>query len=316
MQFTSTLFILFITLITFVFYLVPEKHRWKVLLVSSYVFYASFSTTGFLYLIPTTVEVFLFAKWIASINLKYNVILEAVTDKQEKKALKAKCKSEKKKILSLALFITIGILCILKYTNFLCVNIISLYKVLGGKERNYSPISFFIPLGLSFYTFSAASYLFDVYNNKYDAEKSLPRFALFMSWFPSIIQGPINRNNQLRKEFFEKEHPFVLQNVQFASQRILWGFLKKLVIADRADQVVTYIFGSYDSLPWFIILFGLFMYAIELYADFAGGMDIALGISELFGVKIPENFRQPYFATSVADFWRRWHITLGLWMKD
>ena len=94
------------------------------------------------------------------------------------------------------------------------------------------------------------------------------------------------------------------------------GFSQKLVIADRADQVVTYIFGSYDSLPWFIILFGLFMYAIELYADFAGGMDIALGISELFDIKLEENFKQPYFATSVADFWRRWHITLGAWMKD
>ena len=140
--------------------------------------------------------------------------------------------------------------------------------------------------------------------------------ALFMSYFPSIIQGPINRYNQLNHEFFEKDHNFDLTQIQFGIQRVLWGFLKKLVIADRADQVVTYIFGSYESLPSFIILFGLFFYAIELYADFAGGMDIALGVSELFGVKLPENFRQPYFATSVGDFWRRWHITLGAWMKD
>ena len=315
MQFTSTIFIFFILFSVVIYYLVPEKRRWCVLLAISYLFYASFSFVGFLYLVPTTIEVFLFARWISSVNKKYDEKLVGITDKIEKKTIKAQCKHEKKKILTLALVITLGILCVLKYTNFIFENISCLiHSVRGGVL--YKPITFFVPLGLSFYTFSAAGYLFDVYNNKYTPETSLPRFALFMSWFPSIIQGPINRNNQLRAEFFEKEHPFELQNVQFASQRILWGFLKKLVIADRADQVVTYIFGSYDSLPWFIILFGLFMYAIELYADFAGGMDIALGVSELFGIKLSENFRQPYFATSVADFWRRWHITLGQWMKD
>ena len=315
MQFTSTLFVIFLLLIVLIYYAFTEKYRWWVLLASSYIFYASFSPLGFLYLVPTTIEVFLFAKWISFVNAKYDAKLSQITDKTEKKEVRNLCKKEKKKILTLALIITFGILCILKYTNFVCGNILSLFN-LAGLKINYKPFSFFIPLGLSFYTFSAAGYLFDVYNKKYSAETSLPRFALFMSWFPSIIQGPINRNNQLRSEFFEKEHPFVLENMQFAAQRILWGFLKKLVIADRADQVVTYIFGSYDKLPWFIILFGLFMYAIELYADFAGGMDIALGVSELFGIKLAENFRQPYFATSVADFWRRWHITLGAWMKD
>ena len=317
MQFTSTLFIIFIFVVTLVYYIIPEKKRWIVLLCASYLFYASFSLTGFLYLVPSTIAVFIFAKWLDAIQKKYNVILETITDKTEKKEIKAKCKHEKKKVLTFALIITLGILCVLKYTNFIFENINIVSSVFFNKPKKlFRFINFFVPLGLSFYTFSAVGYLFDIYNNKYESETSLPKFALFMSWFPSIVQGPINRNNQLRKEFFEKEHLFSLQNTQFALQRIFWGFLKKLVIADRADQVVTYIFGSYDSLPWFIILFGLFMYAIELYADFAGGMDIAVGVSELFGISIPENFRQPYFATSVSDFWRRWHITLGLWMKD
>lgn len=315
MSFTSTIFVIFIALAALVYYLVPEKRRWIVLLCASYIFYAYASLRAFLYLVPTTVEVFLFAKWMQNINSRYNEKIAGITDKAEKKMIKAACKKEKKRVLALSLVITLGVLCVLKYTNFICINIVSVVS-LFKPGAHFDAINFFIPLGLSFYTFSAAGYLFDVYNSKYEAETSLCRFALFMSYFPSIVQGPINRNNSLRAEFFEKEHPFSLENTQFALQRIFWGFLKKLIIADRAEIVVSYIFDGYKDLPWFVILFGLFMYAIELYADFAGGMDIALGVSELFGIKLPENFRQPYFATSVGDFWRRWHITLGAWMKD
>ncbi len=315
MNLTSTIFALFLALVTLTYYFFPQKKRWYVLLVSSYIFYAYASVKAFLYLVPTTVEVFLFARWMQNINNRYNEKLKAVTDKGEKKELKAACKTEKKKVLTLSLIITIGILCVLKYTNFICENAASIINIFKT-GFHFSTINFFVPLGLSFYTFSAAGYLFDIYNSKYEAEKSFPKFALFISYFPSIIQGPINRNNLLRSELFEKEHNFSLTNTQFALQRILWGFLKKLIIADRAEIVVSYIFDSYAMLPWFTVLFGLFMYAIELYADFAGGMDIALGVSELFGVKLQENFRQPYFASSVGDFWRRWHITLGAWMKD
>lgn len=315
MSFTSTIFILFIAAFVLLYYIFPQKKRWWVLLGASYVFYISFSVKALAYLIPTTVAVFLFAKWMSSIQQKFDLKLAGITDKAQKKEIKAQCKSQKKKVLTLSLIFTIGILCVLKYTNFICINAASLASVFKP-GTHFDAINFFVPLGLSFYTFSAASYLFDVYNNKYKAETNFGKMALFMSYFPSIIQGPINRYNQLNHEFFEKDHNFDLTQIQFGIQRVLWGFLKKLVIADRADQVVTYIFGSYESLPSFIILFGLFFYAIELYADFAGGMDIALGVSELFGVKLPENFRQPYFATSVGDFWRRWHITLGAWMKD
>lgn len=318
MSLTSTIFVIFVALIAVIYYIVPEKRRWLVLLCASYLFYAYASVRAFLYLVPTTIEVFLFAKWIYRINARYDEKITAsgaAIGKAEKKALREQCKKEKKRILALSLVLTFGVLCVLKYTNFICMNVASLVSVFVP-GAHFDAISFFVPLGLSFYTFSAAGYLFDVYNNKYAAETSLPRFALFMSFFPSIIQGPINRNNSLRAEFFEKEHPFSLVNTQFALQRIFWGFLKKLVIADRAEIIVSYIFDGYVNFPWFVILFGLFMYAIELYADFSGGMDIALGVAELFGIRLAENFRQPYFATSVGDFWRRWHITLGAWMKD
>ena len=139
---------------------------------------------------------------------------------------------------------------------------------------------------------------------------------MYVSYFPALLQGPISRWNDIKKELFDAEHPFSLKNTEFAVQRILWGFLKKLVIADRAAEVVTYIFDNHADLPWYITGVGLIFYSIKLYADFSGGMDVALGVSELFGVKLAENFRQPFFSESISEFWRRWHITLGTWMKD
>lgn len=315
MNFTSTIFVLFVAIVAFVYYVVPRRMQCLVLLAASYIFYAYASLKAFAYLVPTTIEVFLCALWMQRIANKYADRLSGVTDKSERKRIRSACNAEKKRVLVFSLVVTIGILCVLKYTNFIRLNFAIAASALGYPVH-FSAVNFFIPLGLSFYTFSAAGYLFDIYNGKYIAEKSLARFALFMSYFPSIVQGPINRNDALRVELFEKEHEFSLRDSQFAVQRILCGFLKKLVIADRAELVVSSVFDGYQNLPWFSVLFGLFMYSIELYADFAGGMDIALGISELFGVKLPENFRQPYFATSVGDFWRRWHITLGGWMKD
>lgn len=177
--------------------------------------------------------------------------------------------------------------------------------------------SLFVPLGLSFYTFSAAGYLIDVYNTKYRAETKVLRLLLCISYFPSIVHGTINRFDDLRHEFFGKDKEDVtLWDAGFAAQRILWGMIKKHVVADRAAQMVRYIFGEYERLPWFAVEAGLVLYSVQLYADFAGGIDVALGASELLGVRLKENFRRPCFSTSIAEFWRRWHITLGTWMKD
>lgn len=188
---------------------------------------------------------------------------------------------------------------------------------MADKNFCFKPINFFVPLGISFYTFSVASYLIDIYNSKYRAESNFFKLALCVSYFPSIVQGPINRFNDLREQFFnDKKTRVSLKDTQFAIQRILWGLTKKLVIADRAAQVVRYVFSEYANLPNFIVAGGLVFYSIQLYADFAGGIDVALGVSELFGVKLKENFRQPFFSQSIAEFWRRWHITLGAWMKD
>ena len=298
MAFSSFGFLLFVFVTLILYYALPQKIRWIVLLFASYAFYSFAGLKGLVHIFFITSASFFVARKMQAIQDKGDTKLAACEDKSQKKEIRSKIKTHKKRFCTLGIVLTFSVMVFLKYTP--------------------SRISadFFVPMGLSFYSFSVAGYLFDIYYGKYRAESNFFKYALFVGYFPSLVQGPISRENSLRHEFFEKEHNFDLTSFEFGLQRILWGFMKKLVIADRAFQVYDYIFNNYVSQSCFIILFGLFMYAIELYADFSGGMDVALGVSELFGIKLAENFRQPYFSTSIADFWRRWHITLGQWMKD
>ena len=310
MSFVSTGFVLFFLLTALIYYVVPQKFKWLVLLCASYAFYALNNAKSLVFIIASTLISFFVAKKISSISEECEQRRSATSDKTERKEIRNQYKKIKKRYASLGIIICFAILAVLKYTNFVVFNINAIFKT------DIRMFSFILPLGLSFYTFQVVSYLFDVYNGKYEAEQNLFHYALYVSWFPSILQGPISRYNELRPQFFETEHHFSLENTQFAMQRILWGFLKKLVIADRATEVVTYIFGNHADLPWYITFTGLFFYSIELYADFSGGMDVVIGVSELMGIKLTENFRQPFFSQSIAEFWRRWHITLGTWMKD
>ncbi|MCQ2247897.1 MAG: MBOAT family protein [Treponema sp.] len=310
MSLTSFGFSIFLFIAFTIYYAIPQKKRWAILLIGSYAFYAFSGLKGLAYIFITTLVSFWVALKIQLIQDASTDELKQITDKNGKKVLREKIKKQKKLFLSIGILFCFGLLSVLKYFNFIAANILSLFNA------HYNFISFFVPLGISFYTFSITGYLFDVYYGKYKAERNFLHYALFVSYFPSLIQGPINKNNILRQELFEKEHRLEYKNTCFALQRILWGCIKKLVIADRASLIVNYIFESYELLPSYIIFIGLIFYSIELYGDFAGGIDIVLGASELFGIKLPENFRQPYFATSIADFWRRWHISLGQWMKD
>lgn len=312
MSFVSTGFVFFCALAVLIYYIVPQKAKWIVLLTASYIFYALNNFKAIIFIFSSTLASYICSLCISKIADKYDVILKTIEDKAERKKLKAKCKSKKKVIAAIGLIFCIGILVIIKYTNFFILNI----NALLSKTARIPGVHIILPLGISFYTFQIASYIFDVYNGKYKAEKNFFHYALYVSWFPSILQGPISRYNELKNQFFEEEHHFDITACQFAIQRILWGFLKKLVIADRAAEVVTYIFSEYENLPWYITFTGLLFYSIKLYADFSGGMDVVLGVSELVGIRLSENFRQPFFSQTISEFWRRWHITLGTWMKD
>ena len=226
MSFVSTGFVFFCALVVLIYYLVPQKGKWIVLLAASYFFYALNNYKAIIFIFSSTLASYACSLCISKIADKYDAVLKSIEDKAERKKLKAECKSKKKFIAAIGLVFCIGILVVIKYTNFFISNI----NALVPESARLPGIHLLLPLGISFYTFQIASYIFDVYNGKYKAEKNFFHYALYVSWFPSILQGPISRYNELKNQFFEEEHHFDITACQFAIQRILWGFLKKLVI--------------------------------------------------------------------------------------
>ena len=231
--------------------------------------------------------------------------------REDKKAYKEKVKSKQKKYLLICLLFDLGILAVLKYTNFVISNVNSISRFFNAGELSFLDIAF--PMGISFYTFQSVGYLVDVYRGKYLPEKNIGKFALFVS-FLTADKGPM-RFDDLGSQLYSG-HSFNFRNVSFGIQRILWGFFKKLVIADRILPGVRTITQNPETYQGIYVLIGMVFYAIQLYADFTGGIDITIGIAEVLGIKLKENFQRPFFSKSTAEYWRRWHITMGTWFRD
>ena len=174
---------------------------------------------------------------------------------------------------------------------------------------------FLLPIGISFYTLQAASYLFDVYRGTVRADKSFCRLALFLSFFPQIMEGPICRYNQTAAQLWEGK-PIEFSNLISGCQRILYGLMKKVIVADRLNMFIRTVFTEFDQHDGGVTALAMVLYTCQLYMDFSGTMDCVLGAAEIFGVRLPENFKQPFFSKSISDFWTRWHITLGTWFRD
>lgn len=207
-----------------------------------------------------------------------------------------------------------GVWAVLKYGNFFIDNI---NMILDGLHLNWQwrKIPFILPLGMSFYTFHAAGYLIDIYRGKYKAEKNFCRFFTFISYFPHVIEGPFSRYDSLGTSIIQI-HSFSWDRLCAGCARILWGVFKKTVVADKIGISVSAILSEYQSYSGTHILFAIFAYGIQIYADFSGYMDIVCGLSHILGIELAENFQQPYLARSIEEFWRRWHITLGKWFRD
>ncbi len=317
MLFTSYGFILFFAVLLAVYYLIPKRFQWLLLLAASYVFYAFLGIKFLIYILAATATTFYASYRINRSKQEQADYLESKKDaisREQGKEYKALMKKRQKKWLIICLLINFGVLFALKYIDFSISNINSVIR-LFNPERELSYLKLAVPLGISFYTFQSMGYLIDVYRGKYSYEKSILRLALFISYFPQLVQGPISRFDRLKQTLFE-EHSYDRKNASLGLQRVLWGFFKKLVIADRLLVAVSTITGSPEMYTGIYVVLGMLFYAIELYADFSGGIDIALGISQMLGVRMPENFNRPYFSKSIAEYWRRWHITLGTWFKD
>lgn len=290
----------FFALMIILYYIVPKKVQWLSLLFGSYGFY-------FLYGAMSG------KKYSVSGGLTLVMLLFAVTFVTYMTAiLVERTEKHKKAVLTIGLLAALAILGVFKYADFVIDNI---NLIAGAKEgEGIKPLNLILPLGISFYSFQSIGYLMDVYWEKIPAEKNLLKHMLFVSFFPQLIQGPISRHSQIAQELYAS-HGFSFARLSSGLERVLWGYFKKLVVADNLAPAALGILGDekYDG-AW--VLVGLVLYSIELYADFSGGIDIAIGAAECFGVKLPENFDRPYFSISLADYWRRWHITMGTWFKD
>lgn len=291
MSFISAGFLITIALAAAVYYLVPKKYQWIVLLIMSFLFYATYGVKYMGYIVFTIVSSYIFA-----------VKMDGCEDR-----------ARRRRLLILCLCCNFGILVGMKYINFLIGNINAVSSFFGGGSLPL--FSVVMPLGISFYTFQTMSYVIDVYHRKYEAQRNIFKLALFTAFLPQLLQGPIGRYDRLAPQFFGGQD-FKLKNVEFGAQRMAWGLAKKLVLADRAYVAADYIFSRLDVYSGAYIVFAMLLFSIYVYCDFAGGMDLVIGAAEVFGIKLDENFRQPYFSKSLSEFWRRWHISLGAWMKD
>ena len=301
MSFNSFYFVFFLISVLLLYYIMPKKHRWIVLLCAGYGFYYVSGIKNFIFILATTITTYITGKMLHKTR-------EQLPDSD--KETKARVKKKNRIILAISIIFNFSILLFLKYFNFFgdTVNFIT-----GRDSVPY--LNLLLPLGISFYTFQSVGYMIDVYRGKTEACTNIFKYALFISYFPQIIQGPINKYDELKEELFYSEG-FDWDNLKYGIQLMLWGYFKKMIIADRLSVLVDHVFANYGEYGGFVIFFSVFMYSIQLYCDFSGGIDIALGASKTFGINMTENFKRPFFAVSVEDFWRRWHISLSRWMKD
>ena len=311
----SSYFYLFVFLeAVFLLWLItPRRFRWITLLLGSYAFYCISSGKRVIFLILSTLSVYLAGVVMNRIQARFDTVRKTLP-KEERKIRKAQVKARKRSVLILALVFNFGLLVFLKYFNFLGGTANSLFDLLGIHAA-IPTLKLLMPLGISYYTLMAASYLIDVYRGKYAASQNLGKVALFLSFFPQITEGPIGRFDLLADQLYEGQK-FDYQRVCYGIQLILWGLFKKLVIADRANAFVGGVIDHYGDYSGVMILLAMLLYTLQIYADFSGCIDIVTGTAQIFGVSLSKNFERPFFSRSVNEFWRRWHITLGAWLRD
>ncbi len=296
MSITSFYFLCFFAGMFILYYLIPGKFRWMLLLACSAAYYLM-SGNGVLILYP-----------IASVTACYvGTRLLAGTP--------AEAAGRRKLVLGLTVLANIGILAVLKYVNFGIYTIDGIAGLFGSREPLIESVDFLVPLGVSFYTFSLLGYVIDVYYGIAEPQCNYLKLMLYGMYFPTIISGPILKYREHGEQFFAA-HAFDYRRVTRGLQRMVWGFFKKLVIAERLGTLVDTVYGGYADYPGAFIWVATACYAFQLYTDFSGCMDIVLGMSESLGIILPENFQTPFFAKSISEYWRRWHITLGVWMKE
>ncbi len=316
MSITSFSFFFFVCAVLLLYFLVPRRFQWVVLLMASCAFYLSYGAQYILYVLFTSVTVYFAALYMQGITDRQRAWLKSegrTLEKEEKNRVKAQNKKLKKRAMLAALLANLLVLCVFKYAHFAIEQLNAVLRFLRVQPIE-DRLRLIAPLGISFYTFQMIGYLMDVYWDNVKAERNFFKTLLFCSFFPQITQGPISEFGNLAEQLFA-EHDFSYKNYSWGMQRMCWGFFKKMVIADALAPLVTDVFANYGSYAGITTLIGAFLYSIQIYTDFSGYMDIMCGLCEVMGIRLTENFERPYFSKSVAEYWRRWHISLGVWFK-
>ena len=291
MLFNSIHFVIFFAIVTPAYFLLADKHRWKLLLLASCYFYMTFVPVYLLILGFTIIVDYLAGIFIEN----------------------AKGKT-RKLYLVLSLLANLGVLVIFKYYNFLNDNLTAL---LGSfNYSNHIPyLSILLPIGLSFHTFQAMSYTIEVYRGNQKPERHFGIYALYVMFYPQLVAGPIERPQNILPQFHEKKY-FSYENLREGMHLMLWGFFKKVVVADRLATYVDAVYNNSDKHSAASLLLASFFFSIQIYCDFSGYTDIARGAAKIMGYDLMINFRRPYFAKSIKEFWQRWHISLSTWFRD
>ncbi|MFN2340042.1 MAG: MBOAT family protein [Halanaerobium sp.] len=292
MIFNSMQFLIFFAVVISTYFLINSKYRWVLLLAASYYFYMSWNPAYILLIILSTI-----VDYFASLKM----------EQQQKK-------EDRKKYLFLSLFVNLGLLFFFKYYGFFNNSFSSVVRSFN-MNLGLPNFDLLLPVGISFYTFQTLSYTIDVYRGEKKAEKHFGIFALYVSFFPQLVAGPIERSTRLLPQF-KKKIDFDSARVASGLQLMLWGFFKKVVVADRLALYVNGVYNNLEGLRGITLILATVFFAFQIYCDFSGYSSIAIGAARVMGFDLMTNFKRPYFAKSIPEFWRRWHISLSSWFKD
>ena len=291
MLFNSIEFLIFFPLVTALYFLLPHAWRWGLLLVASCVFYMFFIPYYIAILFVTILIDYFAGIWIERSDGK-----------------------KKKRYLWFSIISTILVLFVFKYYNFFIGNYNHVAELIGW---NYSldVLKIALPIGLSFHTFQSLSYVIEVYRGNQKAEHHFGIYSLYVMFYPQLVAGPIERPQNILHQFYEK-HSVNYADFSSGFKMIIWGLFKKVVIADNLSVIVNLVYETPETMPWYWLLIGSYLFAIQIYCDFSGYSDMAIGSARVMGFRLMENFNTPYISTSIREFWSRWHISLSTWFRD
>ena len=295
MLFNSTLFLFFLPAVVVIYYRLPQRERQVFILLASYAFYWVWSVKWSVLLLITTVVDYSIAKWL---------------DREQRDA-------HRRWIVAVSMACNLALLGVFKYADFLSNSVFDLTQrwLESGGVRPWPLLDVVLPPGISFYTFMSMAYVIDVYRRKLKARDSILDFALFVSYFPHLVAGPILRAKELLPQLTTRQS-LDWTNIRMGIAHILWGMMMKVYIADPMGRVVNEAYGATSACSGLGLLLATYAFAVQIYCDFAGYSAIAIGSALLLGVRLPENFRTPYMSLSIREFWRRWHISLSSWLRD